>query len=51
MTNEDWHLVLRALHDGAGAAGLLYVLAFYLAFNVCLLSLMTALTSKATECS
>ena len=44
MTNEDWHVLLRALRTDAGAAGLLYILTFYLVFNVCLLSLMTALT-------
>ncbi len=44
MTNEDWHVVLHALRDGGGVLGLLFILTFYLAFNVCLLSLMTALT-------
>ena len=37
-------MLLRALRTDAGAAGLLYILTFYLVFNVCLLSLMTALT-------
>ena len=44
MSSEDWHLIMRAMHTTAGGSGLTYILAFYLVINVCLLSLMTALT-------
>ena len=43
MTNEDWHVVLRAMWSTAGPLGLTFVLAFFLVVNVCLLSLTTAL--------
>lgn len=47
MTNEDWHVVLRAIWSAAGATGLTYILAFFLVVNVCLLSLTTALAINA----
>ena len=47
MTNEDWHVILRAMWSAAGATGLAYVLAFFLVVNVCLLSLTTALAINA----
>ena len=47
MTNEDWHVVLRAMWSTAGPVGLAYVLAFFLVVNVCLLSLTTALAINA----
>ena len=47
MTNEDWHVVLRAMWASSGGIGLAYVLAFFLVVNVCLLSLTTALAINA----
>ena len=37
MTNEDWHVLMFALGRAGGAAGLAYVLGFFLVINVCLL--------------
>lgn len=44
ITCEDWHVIMRAIRKASGALGLVYVLTFYLVVNVCILSLMTALT-------
>ena len=47
MTNEDWHVIMRAMWYTSGSLGLAFILAFFLVINVCLLSLTTALTINA----
>ena len=47
MTNEDWHVIMRAMWYTSGTPGLTFILCFFLVINVCLLSLTTALTINA----
>ena len=44
VTTEEWDSVLHGMHAAAGLAGVLYVLCFFLVVNICMLSLMVALT-------